>query len=107
NTLALACAVLCEQHYAKSGLPSHHLRVRSRGFLEWNGLNHRGHASQRTESECCITSRRRPGQGAFYFAISEYQIRARNLDRLRADAEVDRYTARTKALEGVGDCLAS
>src|ERR1700752_2946492 len=95
------------QNHAKTRLPSHHLRVRSRGFLEWDGLNHGGHAGQCTESERCIASRRGPRQGAFYLATSEYEIHARNLDRLRPDAEVNRYAAGTKALEGRGDCLAS
>src|SRR5262245_37079886 len=103
----LAIAALHDQHDAKARLPGHHLRVRSRSFLEWNGLDHRCHAGQRTESECCIASRWVSRQRACYLALSEYEIRARNLDRLRSDADVDRYTTRTKALEGCGDGLPS
>src|SRR5215813_2551310 len=103
----LISTILRDQYNAKARLPAHHLRVRSRCFLERDGLNHGGHAGQRTESERCITSSRGPRQGAFHLAISEYEIHARDLDRLRPDAEVNRYTARTKALEGLGDRLAS
>src|SRR5215813_7013722 len=75
----LTSAVLRDQYNAKARLPGHHPRVRSRGFLESDGFNHGGHAGQRTESERCLTNRRSPRQGAFYLAISEYEIRARDL----------------------------
>src|SRR5262249_50958850 len=54
-----------------------------------------------------VTSRRVPRQGAFEPAAPEYEIHARGLDRLRPDAEGDRDTAGTQALEGRGDRLAT
>src|SRR5262245_35876836 len=93
---SLAIAVFCDQHHPKARLPSHHLRVRRRGLFEWDGLDHGGHAGQGTESERGITGRRVPRQGTFNLAASKYEIRIRKLDRLRADAEVDRDSTRTK-----------
>src|SRR5215831_15458543 len=89
----LAIAVFCDQHYPKTRLPSHHLRIRSRSFLEWDGLDHCSHPAQRTESERCITSCRISRQRSCYLAFSEYEVHARDLDRLRSDAEVNRNSA--------------
>src|SRR5215475_1706940 len=103
----LAIAVFCDQHYPETCLPSHHLRVGSGCLIEWDGLDHSGYTAQRTESERCITSRRISRQRACYLALSEYQIHARNLDRLRSDAEINRDSAGPEALEGRCNCLAS
>src|SRR5262245_30847507 len=105
--LSRLATVFCDQHYPKTRLPSHHLRVRRRCLFEWDGLDHGGHAAQGTESERGITGRRVPRQRACYLALSEYEIHARDLDRLRSDAEVNGHTAGSKALEGLSDCFAS
>src|SRR5262249_19825281 len=102
---SMATSVCCDQHHPKARLPSHHLRVRRRCVFEWDGLDHGGHAAQGTESERRITGRRGPRQGTFYFATSKYQIHARKLDRLWPSAEVNRDSTRTKAFEGLSDCL--
>src|SRR5262249_11628751 len=72
-----------------------------------HGFNHRGHTGQRTESERCVTSRGISCQRTRYLTLAEYQIHARDLDRFGPDAEVNRDTAGTKALEGCGEGLAS
>src|SRR5262245_38596847 len=95
------------QNHAKARLPGHHLRVGSRRLLEWDRLDHGGHAAQRTETERCGAGRRVPRQGSFEPAVPEYEIHARDLDRLRPDAEGNRDTAGTQALEGRGDRLAA
>ena len=76
-------------------------------MLQWDGLDHRGHAGERTETERCVTGRGIARQGTFELAAPEYEIHARGLDRLRPDAEDDRDTAGTQALEGRGDRLAA
>src|SRR5262249_57646512 len=78
----LAAAVFCDQHYPKTRLPGHHLRVRSRRFLEWDGLDHCSHPPQRTESERCITSRRIPRQPPSSLPLSEYAFAALHTNRL-------------------------
>src|SRR5262250_3474373 len=105
--LRLAIAVFCDQHYPKTRLPSHHLRVRRCCLLEWDGLDHRRDATQGTETKRCVSSGRVSRQRTGYFALSEYEIHARDLDRLRPSAEVDRDTAGSKPFEGLSDCLAS
>src|SRR5215510_11710317 len=70
----LAIAVFCDQHYPKARLPGHHLRVGIRRLVEWDGLDHGGHAAQRTETERNVSGRRVPRQGAFELAAPEYQI---------------------------------
>src|SRR5215831_12371466 len=95
------------QNHAKARLPGHHLRVGIRRLVEWDSLDHCGHPAQRTETERSISSRRVPCQGTFEPAASEYEIHARDLDRLRPDTENDRDTARTQALESLSDRLAA
>src|SRR5215813_13312847 len=95
------------QNHAKARLPSHHLRVGIRRLVEWDGLDHGGHAAQRTETERSVSGRRVPRQGTFELAAPEYEIQTRGLDRLRPNAEDDADTAGTQALEGRGDCLAA
>ena len=102
----LTSSVLDDQDHAEPRLSPHHLCVRRRRLVQRSGLDHGGDTAQRTETERCVTSRRVPGQGAFELATPEYEIHARDLDRLRADAEVNRDTAGTQALEGCGNCLA-
>src|SRR5215831_6361602 len=70
----LAIAVFCDQHYPKARLPSHHLRVGLRRLVEWDGLDHGGHAAQRTETERSVSGRRVPCQRAFELAAPEYEI---------------------------------
>src|SRR5262245_29718076 len=101
----LAVAVFCDQHYPKTRLPSHHLRVGSGCLIEWDGLDHRRHPTQDTETKRCVSSGGVSRQRACYLALSEYEIHARDLDRLRSDAEVNGDTAGSKALEGLSDCL--
>src|SRR5262249_26118955 len=60
-----------------------------------------------TETKRCVSSGRISRQRACYLALSEYEIHARDLDRLRSDAEVNGHTAGSKALEGLSDCFAS
>src|SRR5215470_458023 len=103
----LAIAVFCNQHYPKTRLPSHHLRVRSGCLIEWDCLDHRRHATQGTETKRCVSSGRVSRQRTCHFALSEYEIHARDLDRLRSDAEVNGDTAGSKALKGLSDCFAS
>src|SRR5215469_10881391 len=103
----LDIAVFCDQHYPKTRLPSHHLRVSRGCLIEWDGLDHRRHPSQGTETKRCVSSGRVSRQRACYLALSEYEILARDLDRLRSDAEVNGDTAGSKALEGLSDCFAS
>ena len=57
--------------------------------------------------EGCVTSRRVARKRAVELAGCEYQIRARDFDRLRPDAEDDRDTTGTQAFEGCGDRLAA
>src|SRR6516162_10661046 len=83
------------QNYAKARLPSHHLRVGIRRLVEWDALDHGGHAAQRTETERSVSGRRVPRQRTFEFAAPEYEIHARGLDRLRPNAEDDGDTAGT------------
>src|SRR6516162_6629562 len=75
------------QNHAKARLPSHHLRVGGRRLIEWGGLDHGGHAAQGTETERCVTSRGVPRQGTFELPAPEDEIHARDLVRLRPDAE--------------------
>jgi len=92
----------------KSALPpSHHLRVCIRRSIKRNRLDYGGHAAQRTEPERCVTNRGGARQGTFKLPAPEYEIHARDLVRLRPDAEDDRDTARTQDLEGLGDRLAA
>src|SRR6516165_8397157 len=95
------------QNNAKARLASHHLRVSIRRSLERDRLNHGGHASQHTETERCVACRGVSCQSAFELAAPEYEIHARDLDRLRPDAEDDGDTAGTQAREGRGDRLAA
>src|SRR5262249_17186612 len=88
-------------------LPGHHLRVGSGCLMEWDGLDHRRHPTQGTETKRCVSSGRVSRQRACYLALSEYEIHACDLDRLRSDAEVNGDTAGSKALEGLSDCFAS
>src|SRR5262245_43550309 len=62
------------QNYAKARLASHHLRVGIRRLVEWDGLDHGGHAAQRTETERSVSGRRVPRQGTFELAAPEYEI---------------------------------
>src|SRR6516225_6486655 len=62
------------QNHAKARLPSHHLRVGLRRLVEWDGLDHGGHAAQRTETERSVSGRRVPRQGTFELAAPEYEI---------------------------------
>src|SRR5215467_1084029 len=101
----LAIAVFCDQHYPKTRLPSHHLRVGSGCLIEWDGLDHCRHPTQGTEAKRCVSSGGVSRQRACYLALSEYEIHARDLDRLRSDAEVNGDTAWSKALEALSDCL--
>src|SRR5262245_59536633 len=101
----LTIAVLCDQHDPKARLTSHHLRVRGGCLIEWDGLDHRRHPTQGTETKRCVSSGGVSRQRACYLAVSEYEIHARDLDRLRSDAEVNGDTAGSKALEGLSDCL--
>src|ERR1700757_5036401 len=103
----LAIAVFRDQHYPKTRLPSHHLRVGSGCLIEWDGLDHRRHPTQGTETKRRVSSGRVSRQRACYLALSEYEIHARDLDRLRSDAEVNGHTAGSKALEGLSDRFAS
>src|SRR5262249_89469 len=98
---------VCNEHHPKARLPSHHLRVRRRWLFERDNFDHGGDAAQNTESERRVTGRRGPCQGTFHLATSKYEIHVRKLDRLRSNAEVDRDSARTKAGEGLTDCLTS
>src|SRR6516225_4232368 len=95
------------QNYAKARLPSHHLRIGIRRLIERDRLNHGGHAAQRTEAERFVAGRGVPRQGTFELAAPEYEIHARDLDRLWPDAEDDRDTAGTQPLECFGDRLAA
>src|SRR6516164_4390358 len=72
---------------------------------ERDRLNHGGHATQRTETKRCVACRRVPCQSTFELAAPEYEIHARDLDRLRPDAEDDRDTTGAQALERLGDRL--
>src|SRR5215467_2798891 len=103
----LAIAVFCDQHYPETRLPRHHLRVRSWCLIEWGGLDHRRHTAQRTEAKRCVSRGGVSRQRACYLALSEYEIHARNLDRLGSDADVNGNTAGTQALENRGHCLAA
>src|SRR5262249_23062491 len=60
------------QHYPKTRLPSHHLRVRGDCLIEWDGLDHRRHPTQGTETKRCVSSRGVSRQRACYLALSEY-----------------------------------
>src|SRR6516162_10702143 len=91
------------QNYAKARLPSHHLRIGIRRLIERDRLNHGGHAAQRTEAERFVAGRGVPRQGTFELAAPEYEIHARDLDRLWPDAEDDRDTAGRQPLECFGD----
>src|ERR1700741_4695119 len=101
----LAIAVFCDQHYPKTRLSSHHLGIGGGCLIEWDGLDHRRHSTQGTETKRCVSSCGVSRQRACYLALSEYEIYARDLDRLRSDAEVNGDTAGSKALEGLSDCL--
>src|SRR5215467_10483520 len=85
----LTIAVFCDQHDPKARLPSHHLRVRGGCLIEWDGLDHRRHPAQGTETKRCVSSGGVSRQRACYLALSEYEIHARDFDRLRSDAEVN------------------
>jgi hypothetical protein len=74
-------------------------------LLKRDRLDHGGHAAQHTETQRFVPGRGVPRQGTFELTASEYKIDARNLDRLRPDAEDDRDTAGTQALEGLSDRL--
>src|SRR5215813_550895 len=84
-----ATVVFCDQHDPKARLPSHHLRVRGGCLIKWDGLDHRRHTTQGTETKRCVSSGGVSRQRACYLALSEYEIHARELDRLRSDAEVN------------------
>src|SRR5262249_42159367 len=74
-----AVVVFCDQHHPKARLPSHHLRVRRGCLIEWDGLDHRRHPTQGTETKRCVTGGRVSRQRACYLALSEYEIHARDL----------------------------
>src|SRR5262249_30181459 len=52
----LAITVFCDQHQPKARLPSHHLLVRGGCLIEWDGLDHRRHPTQGTETKRCVSS---------------------------------------------------
>src|SRR5215472_4960045 len=95
------------QNHTKTRLASHHLRVSIRRSLERDCLDHGGHATQRTEAERFVTGRGVSCQSTFELAAPEYEIHARDLDRLWPDAEDDRDTAGTQPLECFGYRLAA
>src|SRR5215469_14473394 len=96
----LTGAVVRDEHYAKARLPRHHLRVGSGRLFQRDGLNHRRHATERTETKRCVTGCRVSRQRARYPALSEYKILASDLDRLGSDADVNGNAAGPKPLEG-------
>src|SRR6516225_9640106 len=98
----MATSVFCKQHNPKARLPTHNLRVRSRCLFEWDCFDHRRHATQGTETKRCVTGRRVSRQRACYLALSEDEVRARDLDRLGSGADVNGNTARTQAFESRG-----
>src|SRR5258708_18502376 len=106
-SLLVGCFSVEGQNQAKARLPGHHLRVGIRRSLKRDRVDQGGHAAQRTETERCVTNRGGPRQGTFKLPAPEYEIHARHLVRLRPDTEDDRDTARTQALEGLGDRLAA
>src|SRR5262252_7427295 len=69
----LTIAVFCDQHYPKARLPGHHLRVRGGCLIEWDGLDHRRHPTQDTETKRCVSSGGVSRQRACYLALSEYE----------------------------------
>src|SRR5580704_15656164 len=103
----LPIAVLCNQHHSKTRFPRHHFRVGCSCLLEWNGLDHCRHTTQRAETKRCVTSGRGSRQRACYLALSEYEIHAGDLDRIGSDANVDGDTSGTQSLEGRGDSSAA
>src|SRR5262249_50288348 len=80
-------AAACDQHYPKTRLPSHHLRVRGGCLVEWDGLDHRRYPTQGTETKRGVSSGGVSRQRAGYLALAEYEIHARDFDRLRSNAE--------------------
>src|SRR6516164_2468141 len=56
SSLRLAIGVFCDQHYPKTRLPSHHLRVGNGCLIEWDGLDHREHPTQGTETKRCVSN---------------------------------------------------
>src|SRR5215472_3933093 len=103
----LTGAVVRDEHYAKARLPRHHLRVGSRRLIQRDGLDHRRHATERTETKRCLTGCRVSRERACDLALSEYKVRASDLDRFRSDADVNGDTAGPKAPEGCRDRLAT
>ena len=76
-------------------------------MVQGDGLDQRRHATESSESKRCVTCCRVSRQRARYLALSEYKIRASDLDRLRSDADVNGDTVGPKALEGRSDRLAT
>jgi len=76
-------------------------------LLERDRLNHGVDATQHTETERFVTGRGVPRQGTFELAAPEYEIDARDLDRLWPDSEDDRDTAGTQAPEGLSNRIAA
>src|SRR5215469_6126040 len=99
--------MLRNQHNAEPCFARHHAGIGLSCLFERNCLDHCRHATQRTETERCITSCRVSRQRACYLALSENEIHARDFDRLGSDAEVYRDTSGTQALESRGHCLAA
>src|SRR5262249_62270560 len=94
----LTIAVFCDKHHPKARLPSHNLLVRGGCLIEWDGLDHRRHPTQGTETKRCVSSGGGSPQRACYLALSEYEIHPPDLARLRSRAEGNGGTARSKAL---------
>src|SRR5262249_56339132 len=84
----LAITVFCDQHHPKARLPSHHLLVRGGCLIEWDGLDHRRHPTQGTETKRCVSSGGGSRQPARYLALSENEIQARDLAPVRSRAAV-------------------
>src|SRR5262249_52094331 len=91
----------------KACLPGHHLRVGGSRLFQRDALDHGGDAAEHAEAQRCVTNCRRPCEGACYLALPEYEIHARDLDRLWSNSEVNGDASGTPALEGRRDCLAS
>src|SRR5262249_57970602 len=80
----LTIAVLCDQHDPKARLPSHHLRVRGGCLIKWDGLDHRRHPTQGTETKRCVSSGGGSRPRARSPSLSAYELPARELHRLPA-----------------------
>src|SRR5215467_1288189 len=105
--LGRVITVFHNQDDPKACLPCHHLGVGSSCLTEWDGFDHRRHPTQGTEAKRCVSRGWVSRQRACYFAFSEYEIHAGDLNRLGANSEVNGDTAGSKAPEGRRDCLAS